>query len=39
VLDRVKVDRTSGAITVYDVLEQDYYSWAEFKMHRSGQGQ
>jgi hypothetical protein len=39
VLDRFKVDRASGAIGVYDVLEADWYSWAEFKKHRSGQGQ
>jgi hypothetical protein len=39
VLDRMKVDRTSGAISVYDLLEDEYYSWAEFRKHRSGQGQ
>jgi hypothetical protein len=39
VLDRFKIDRASGAIGVYDVLEADWYSWAEFKKHRSGEGQ
>jgi hypothetical protein len=39
VLDRFKIDRASGAIGVYDVLEADWYSWAEFKKHRTGAGQ
>jgi hypothetical protein len=39
VLDRFRVDRATAAITVWDILEQDWYAWAEFKRHRDGLGQ